>query len=729
MNWFKNPSLYQNSLLGSTHKYIFSGFYPMLGVLGKYFDPIAVLYVVFFLTNFLAVLSIFLLAVTLFKNEYVGYISVLILVVNKALGTGLGGSAAFGAGVFSGLFAITILLFAITLFLKERYVLAFFLTGVMFNFHGSHAVAIGFIFGLYCLLNFKVIGIKILLQSMAVFLIGALPLLCWMLSTETPATVALETDQWLKLVRLRVSGHCFPFMWSVKKYLNFLPFVLLFFLAANFKKPDKTEHKVQILCLGILILCIIGIVFTEIIPIVPIIKLTLFRNTRFFIIFAAICGSNYIVEKWKIGGIQKVLALALLIVLFTLSIKLLYLVLAVLLLFEHRKKSKLYLGLLSVVLIILSVYSWQVLRFQRNGGYFLSISLVCILLFEFVKWKALRYQKTAFLIIASVLLVSLISFGFYRFKSPSKIEELRATKDVQLWLKDNTPQNKLIMTHPRTRMWSGFSHRGVFMNWVDLNYPIYVPHLGEETIKRANEYVGNIFNFPTQASAIYAFENAYNSWQVEDFERIASKYGISHAVVYAGKRLVFEEVYKNEYFSVYDLSKKVFKKVSIKIYLPNSSFEELNENGFPSHWNHMGNELSVAKKANEGKNVCCITTTNKINSWLFSGKGNIKTPPIDGKAYKIDGESYYKINARIKGTTDLPVFLYLVEYDKNGKASFTRCGRVICFDDYQPIVSIIKTKPTSINYRIAFYLYKQSGTFYVDDVNIEKIEFCQLDDI
>ena len=554
MNWFKNPDLYQNSLLGSTHKYIFSVFYLMLGALGKYIDPIAVLYVVFFLTNFLAALSIFLLAVTFFKNEYVGYISVLILVPNKALGTGLGGSAAFGAGVFPGLFTIPFLLFAITLFLKERYVLAFFLTGIMFNFHGSHAIAVAFMFGLYCLLNFEEIGIKTLLLSMTVFFIGAIPLLCWMLSSETPVTGALETDQWLKLVRLRVSGHCFPFMWSVKKYLDFLPFAILFFLVANFKKPEKTERQVHILCLGILILCIIGTVFTEIIPITLIIKLTLFRNTRFFIIFAAILGSNYIVEKWQIGGIQKALALTLLIALFILSTKLLYPVLSVLILFEHRKKSKPYIGSLFVVLMILSMYSWQALRFQSNVWYFVSASLVCILLFKFIKWKALRYQETAFFIIVGASLISLIPFGFYKFGTPSRYKKLTAMKDVQLWLKDNTPQDKLIMTPPLTRMWSGFSRRGVFMNWVDLNYPIYIPHLGKETIKRANEYVGDIFKFTTRASAINAFIEAYNLWQASDFQRIANKYGCSVAIIRKPRKLPFKLLYKNKYFHVYSLN-------------------------------------------------------------------------------------------------------------------------------------------------------------------------------
>lgn len=92
------------------------------------------------------------------------------------------------------------------------------------------------------------------------------------------------------------------------------------------------------------------------------------------------------------------------------------------------------------------------------------------------------------------------------------------------------------------------------MNWVDLNYPIYLPHLGKETIKRANEYVGDIFKFTTKASAMNAFKEAYNSWQASDFQRIANKYGCSVAVIRKPRRLPFKLLYKNDYYHVYSLN-------------------------------------------------------------------------------------------------------------------------------------------------------------------------------
>jgi len=204
--------------------------------------------------------------------------------------------------------------------------------------------------------------------------------------------------------------------------------------------------------------------------------------------------------------------------------------------------------------MILSIYTWQVLGFRRNEWVFWGIITAGLFLIEFVKQRSLRYQKATSFVIVSVSLISLIPFGFYEFGTPSRYERLKAIKDVQLWLKDSTPQDKLIMTPPKTRMWSGFSHRGVFMNWVDLNYPIYLPHLGKETIKRANEYVGDIFKFTTRASAINAFMEAYNSWQASDFQRIANKYGCSVAIIRKPRRLPFKLLYKNSYFHIYSLS-------------------------------------------------------------------------------------------------------------------------------------------------------------------------------
>ena len=346
--------------------------------------------------------------------------------------------------------------------------------------------------------------------------------------------------------------------------------------------------------------------------------------------------------------------------------------LAVLLLLEYRNVNKLFLGLCSTALILLSLYSWQVLKFPKNAWWFLCISLGCILLLEVIKNSGLRFKKNILVALVGASLISLIPLGFYSFTFPAKYDELRAIKDVQLWLKENTSKDKLIMTPPNTRMWSGFSHRGVFMNWVDLNYPIYVPHLGEETIKRANEYVGDILKFPTQASAIFAFENAYNSWQAADFERISSEYGISHAIVYKDRKLAFKKVYGNDLLSIYDLNSKVFTEVLTKIEFPNSRFQRVDETGSPSCWGNIGNMLSVIKNVDETGNICCVTTENKVNSWLFSGKESLKTPPINGGDYRIDGDSYYKIKAEIKGSLDLPVYLYLIEYDDKGKARFTR---------------------------------------------------------
>ena len=162
----------------------------------------------------------------------------------------------------------------------------------------------------------------------------------------------------------------------------------------------------------------------------------------------------------------------------------------------------------------------------------------------------------------------------------------------------------------------------VFLNFKNLIAPIYNPNLGEETIKRASEYVEDIFSFPTGGSTIYALVNAYNSWQAEDFERIASKYGVSHAVVYPGKKLAFEKVYENEHFGVYDLNNRIFNETLTKIDLPNSSFEKFDENDIPLHWDTIENKLSVVTTGDHGKNACRVTA-NDPSPWLFSGKGNI----------------------------------------------------------------------------------------------------------
>ena len=95
-------------------------------------------------------------------------------------------------------FVFPFLLFAITLFLRQRYLLAFALLGLMVNLH---AVSVNFVLAMLlldCVIEFRRIGVRNIVGGVCLFVIAALPVLLWKMGAS-PIDLSLR-GEWFSVV-------------------------------------------------------------------------------------------------------------------------------------------------------------------------------------------------------------------------------------------------------------------------------------------------------------------------------------------------------------------------------------------------------------------------------------------------------------------------------------------------------------------------------------------------
>ncbi len=132
---------------------------------------------------------------TLFHNNLANLFSLLLLIFPHL---GMPGFPIVEFSLLNRTFVLPFILGAFILYLRRRYVPAFLLLGVMFNFHVIYAGFAAVMILFDCLLRLPEVGWKNLLKGVALLIRGALPVLLWR-SGSTPIDLQIRPDV-LKLI-------------------------------------------------------------------------------------------------------------------------------------------------------------------------------------------------------------------------------------------------------------------------------------------------------------------------------------------------------------------------------------------------------------------------------------------------------------------------------------------------------------------------------------------------
>ena len=281
-DWFVN----QNSDLSPRFWYAhFMGFF------GSFIGLPELFFYFFIIFTFAACIAIYLIGKSVFDNAICSLLTIFALLYALFFlpQTALGGNWMFYAFLIPATLATPFALFGLYFFLENKYLIAFFLLGISSLFHSLIGLLMAGLFILYFIIkkDFKTI-IKGSISYLVFGLIALFPVLAGSSNATSP-----EIFEIITIVRHR--WHYLPFWFPVSDYLRFFTVLTIFgiililgFRFYNRLLPSDHEKNKKLLTIvgGILIYCIIGTIFVEIIPVTAIGKLELFRMTPFISLVA-----------------------------------------------------------------------------------------------------------------------------------------------------------------------------------------------------------------------------------------------------------------------------------------------------------------------------------------------------------------------------------------------------------------------------------------------------------
>lgn len=233
------------------------------------------------LTAFGVLTGVWLLALAMFNSHRTALITVLLSLAGHQ--AGLAESSLYNAEFTHTSAALPIAIFALVLFYRQRYLLAFTLTGVLSNIHFLTAGYVAIAFGLWTLLNVRRLGILEVGTCFASFLAAALPAVL-----AVAVSLQVLDANWVRLLHIRSSHHVFSSSWWQAGNAEIPRFVILFafgiLCSLGSPAPSDTQRKTFTLFGALLGLLAAGIVFVEIIPVPIIMRAQLFRSSVFLVL-------------------------------------------------------------------------------------------------------------------------------------------------------------------------------------------------------------------------------------------------------------------------------------------------------------------------------------------------------------------------------------------------------------------------------------------------------------
>ena len=488
--------------------FLFKPFY-QLGVLEI---SIFIIYLLVIYTTFWALWK---LSKTLFNNALVSFLTVISFILPHF---SFGGFPLIEFSLLNRTFVLPFLLLSIDLFLNRRYLLAFFLLGLMYNLHVISVNFILFMLLFECVVQFrKNGGWRTIILGISAFVIGALPVLIWKLS-GTPVDLTLRPE-WFSIVSRGVLDGFFylfvPYPHVLLMTLSGFSTIVIFFIARAYSSPRRHDQTVTNFVFAALIVLGVEIITAQWYAVTIIIQSQIIRIGLFLLIFGYLYFVYYITEKYQ-AGMLKVSDFALFVGALIFSI---LPVVVLITWFFHRLVSK---------------ASWR----WFPGA--------CVIALAFIGALIISYQKNIW------------RPGIHIFAQHSP------WYDVQVWARDHTPKERVFITPPHMQDWWFYyldwrvvSERSTVVTLSDLTETILTPQYittwktrFEELAPRAlNSFRGNIFE------NIEITNKAYYSLTKQNILRIAKKYEASYLVVKKPHRYAFPEEYENSEFIVYGLNR------------------------------------------------------------------------------------------------------------------------------------------------------------------------------
>jgi hypothetical protein len=329
---------------------------------------------------------------------------------------------------------------------------------------------------------------------------------------------------WVEMLRDLYAGHSFPLSWSIWKYLKAAMVVALFLYSWKMKPADRLHTVIKLGTFSIFGLWLLGLIFTEFLPLPIFIQLQLFRSYTWLSLFAVIYWSNFLVcglnSSWS-----------------------------------WWKKIVLLLATIGLIIMLPSEGNPIINSIHRSPEVLWKNNYLLIILLGFIAIAYYHRFKTPLSnrLYATVLLILLILYtGKEIVKNGVSLESQLPGNwvDIQHWARNNTNTSDMFIVPPDMRGFRIDGERTILGDYKDGIQMYFNPEFGYQWLDRM-KLLGND---PDVKEA--GLKTAYANLNGQHIASIADEFKQSHPAIYLVSyandgHYDFIKVYENKEFVVY----------------------------------------------------------------------------------------------------------------------------------------------------------------------------------
>jgi hypothetical protein len=563
-----DPTLFKNSLFVQAVKHSnvrLTLFYDVSPFIIKHFDleTFSIVQEIASLAFILA--GIYALTCTLCGSSVAGYIAMLLYTAETNQWI-LGSPASYANFFHHGIpYSYPLIVWSLVFFFQQRYVLAFLLAGISWNFHPMCTVFLlsaYFFFGLFSWKEFRPATIA---ACIGAFIIPALPILIKSVSYLSANTVA--DANWLTVVLWTAWYTCFPSTWQVTLLFRASLFFLLFLISLWILPAGWIKRALKLFVLSIALLCLAGTVFADWYPIPLILKLSLWRSTILYLFLAIPCIGYLLSIVYQYGFSGRFLVIATIILLsgylkgFNVYYLPLFIFFFIYILCEQRFKIRISfmrntfssLLLLSVVILfIVAAYITPDSLGNLIVLLFFSSTLVFLLIVRMLEAvPRISHIVRRPLVVLLLFIVCFDGAVLYYRGGPEIYYHGRVRGKVDLWADIQkaaqiaSRKDDLFIVPPYMNDFGIYSLRASLGDWAEGSHALYLGNrFASEWLSRMRDLGWKTFSDGKEE---------YNSLTTEEVFNAAKKYGAKFVITEKPKQFNLQRIYENGKFILYQV--------------------------------------------------------------------------------------------------------------------------------------------------------------------------------
>lgn len=502
---YSNPTLYPNDPFFDLRQYHYSYFWFIFVPFYKAGILELSMFITHLIITFFTYWSIYLLSKTLFNSPIASFLSVIAFVFPHI---GFAGFPVIEFSLLNRTFVLPFLLISINYYLKNKYILAYLILGLMYNFHvvSVNFVLIMFLFDL--ILRFSKIDLKKYIAGIILFVVFASPILIWKFSNSS-VDVGLD-KQWFNLVNKGFLYHIFTLI-TLNPYVLFLvingiSLFLIYFIIRK-RMVNKFQSIINSFIFAALAVIIIQVLSSMFLPLTIIVQFQVIRIGVFVTIFTYLFLSNYVGQ------------------------------------YLEKKQDKNNIRILFASLLL------------STSPFIALIGLISTFFKNNFKKIIIVFIISSFPILLTLsFMMNIWRPGINIY--PVKDELYKA----EIWAKNNTPKDSVFIVPPYlwwfyNTEWRVVSERSIVASLSDLLEIAFLPSYTKYWLPRfesvapntINKFEGNVFD------NIKSVSKSYNSLSETDILNISEKYNASFFVTEKNNFYNFPKVYENNKYTIYKL--------------------------------------------------------------------------------------------------------------------------------------------------------------------------------